>query len=235
MDENTNNEPIVIDNVQSFVKHVLEKSNEREFFYRGHASVDFKLQPSVGRNANYSIELEKSIFLKFKQNYYSYTDERPSSDIELLFLGQHYGLPTRLLDWTYNPMIALYFACEDYNNNKKKDGCVYVASPPSTSKLYDSATNPAMPKTIDEVLSVKTPFFVVPDYTDSRFMNQKALFLLTDSPKKPITFAKKKYIIKQEAKKQIVHDLAVLGYDRTHVYPLLDSLCTDIKRINGYE
>lgn len=226
---------IVISDIHSFVKHVLERSSEREFFYRGHASVDFALMPSIGRNVNYTEELEKSVFLEFKKNYYSYTDERPQSDIDLLFLGQHYGLPTRLLDWTYNPMIALYFACEENKDTDDKDGCIYAVSIPQDAKLCDSETSDKMPKTIDEVLKIKDRKFVVPNYTDARFKNQKALFILCDSPTEPLPIAKKAFVIKHDAKKQIAHDLAVLGYDRTLVYPLLESLCADIKKSKGFK
>ena len=83
-------------------------------------------------------------------------------------------------------------------------------------------------------MSVKSSLFVVPAYTDVRYKNQKALFLLSDKPNKKFTFAQKAFIIKKKCKNQIIRDLATLGYDKTFVYPMLDSLCYDIKKINGY-
>lgn len=218
-----------IKDIQSYVKLVLENTKKEQCVYRGHASKDWPLKSSIGRNEKYSKELEKSVFFQFKQNYYSYTTERPASDMDLLFLAQHYGLPTRLLDFTYNPMIALYFACE---SEPEKDGRVYVKSLGELS-LMDADSNEAMPQTIDDVLSIKRAFFVLPNYTDTRYKNQKALFLLSDHPEKKFTFVTDSYIIKKDYKDQIRHDLAILGYDRTLVYPLLDSLCYDIKNRKG--
>ena len=216
-----------IGDIQSYVKSVLEKSGSKEFVYRGHASEDWELKPSIGRIDGYSLKIEKEMFLRFKRNYYSYTNERPESDMDLLFLAQHYGLPTRLLDFTFNPMIALYFACE---SELEKDGKVYVHSM-DKMLLMDADSNPEMPHAIDNVFSKKGARFVVPNYTDARYKNQKALFLLSDKPNQKFTFITESYIIKKEGKEQILRDLAKLGYDKTLVYPLLDSLCEDIKKM----
>lgn len=218
-----------IQDIQSYVKLVLENAKTGQCIYRGHASRDWSLRSSIGRNESYNIELEKEVFLQFKMNYYSYTTERPDSDMDLLFLAQHYGLPTRLLDFTYNPMIALYFACE---SEPETDGRVYVKSL-EKMLLMDAESNRKMPHSIEEVFSISNAFFVVPNYTDARYKNQKALFLLSDHPEKEFTFITDSYIVKKEYKEQIRHDLAILGYDKTLVYPLLDSLCYDIKKRTG--
>lgn len=216
--------------IQSYIKLVLENAAKGgTYVYRGHASKEWPLKSSIGRAEGYCPELEREVFLQFKQNYYSYTTERPENDIDLLFLAQHYGLPTRLLDFTYNPMIALYFACESEHGS---DGRVYVWSL-DNMPLMDADSNSKMPHSLEEVLKIKGARFVVPNYTDARYKNQKALFLLSDKPNQKFTFITDSYIIKKEFKEQILGDLANLGYDKTLVYPLLDSLCADIKKRHG--
>ena len=80
---------------------------------------------------------------------------------------------------------------------------------------------------------MKKSYFIVPNYTDIRYLNQKALFQIFDQPTHEVTDVKKVYKICGKRKKQIRIDLANLGYDKTFIYPSLDSLCTDIK--NKYQ
>lgn len=222
--------PVEIDSINSYIRNVLDEINrneDKEVIFRGHAVSSWELKPSIGRRV-YDKEIERKIFYQFKRQYYSYTEERPNTDMELLFLAQHYGLPTRLLDWTYNPMVALYFACES-GENDNEDGSIYSYALAANS-LYDSNNDSHSLKTLDDIMAMKNAIFVIPDYTDARYKNQKALFLLSDKPNKIFTFpGPPKYLIKKESKSQIRHDLALIGFDKTLVYPMLDSLCSDIK------
>lgn len=226
-----NHPQIVIDSVGKYVEHVLDNQRtQSDMIYRGHASVDWDLKPGIGRN-NYSRELEQKVFEQFKMKYYSYTSERPLTDMDVMFLAQHYGLPTRLLDWSYNPMIALYFACESH---PEVDGCIYTVSL-REFLVVDSESDMNAPRTMKDIMSMKKPMYVVPNYTDERYKNQSALFLLCNKPEKKFTSVPLTYVIKKEAKEQIIKDLALLGYDRTLVFPMLDSLCKDIKKRLGLE
>jgi hypothetical protein len=91
--------------------------------YRGVASFrQHKLIPSVGRNA-YNKNAEERMFSLFKEKSLPFLRECPHDDWDFLAVAQHYGLPTRLLDWTWNPLVAAFFAtCEC----KEEDGAVYA-------------------------------------------------------------------------------------------------------------
>lgn len=101
--------------IQSSKGEVGKKKGDATIFYRGHADVDWKLVPSILRDP----ELIKREHLLFRDM----VAHEPQSFLECksaldyLVQMQHYGLPTRLLDVTMNPLIALYLACKETSDD----------------------------------------------------------------------------------------------------------------------
>lgn len=90
--------------------------NERNgitLFFRGHENINFVTYPGIYRTnqlCNSEYEMYRDLIAKCPEYF-----AKCNSRFEILTLMQHYGLPTRLLDVTYNPLIALYFACQNSN------------------------------------------------------------------------------------------------------------------------
>lgn len=131
---------IKVDSVAEFVAKLaqLDREEGTETFYRGHADKAWKLEPSILRT-EYGPEKEHLLFWKMVAHEpQSFSECR--STLDHLVQMQHYGLPTRLLDVTMNPLVALYFACEEATPNPA-DGAVYhLAVPEHKVKHYDSDT-----------------------------------------------------------------------------------------------
>lgn len=112
-----------ITTLNEFLNNLPEQSLEHPWGYRGQANKEWKLIPSLFREFLDSKDgiptawgfrnLEIMLLMKFKAYAMPYLTVVPNSDLAWLALAQHHGLPTRLLDWTENPLVALFFAVKD--------------------------------------------------------------------------------------------------------------------------
>jgi hypothetical protein len=87
--------------------------NERgttSWVYRGLGDKSFELVPGVGRNGDYDPLVERALLEIFERRAVEFLNMGDFSSWDTLALAQHHGLPTRLLDWTSNPLVAAYFA-----------------------------------------------------------------------------------------------------------------------------
>jgi hypothetical protein len=174
------------------------------FVYRGSWNKCFDLSTSITRIGPDYEKLEPHLLRNFRK--YAYGNV-PHGDTlwNWLALAQHHGLPTRLLDWTYSPYVALHFATQNLNNYDE-DGAVwcvnYVKSTeqlplPLKAAIDEEGSNVFTPEVLDPVcpnFKSLTNFqnnnyvlFLEPPSIDSRIVQQYALFSMMSDVKIELT------------------------------------------------
>jgi FRG domain len=106
---------------------VQSRGDERALWFRGQEEASWGLSPKLHR-PEYRKADENEIRHEFQSRGMQLVQGRiPATQYEWYFLMQHYEVPTRLLDWTDNPLIALFFAVHE--NKSSNDAAVWVADP----------------------------------------------------------------------------------------------------------
>jgi FRG domain len=226
------------------------------WWWRGQADKDWTLHPGVYRptfpeNVEWKrIQLENHLAQDFRVESAGLI-EGSSGDDKLYFLEQHYGLPTRLLDWTTNPLGALFVACSEH---EKLDGAVFfmdayqlAVTQNTIAKGYQGVVtmrHPAFQKALQAICAwgkpkpeSMFPDFIMalrPDYSDVRIVLQRSCFTF-HVPAAPVLTCDhnstlKKYIIPASSKATLLHELVLMGMDEFTIYGDLDHLALRLRR-----
>lgn len=229
------------------------------FLYRGLPNEGYSLATSLQRNCKQKQkELEKSILRNFTK-YAAIVDPILKESIwRQLIIGQHHGLPTRLLDWTYSPLIAMHFAtsgeelsCMDQHHcviwkidinelnsmlpnsyrEKLAQEKAYLFTVEMLNQLVDSLDK------YDEDMGDKSMILIEPPSIDQRIINQYSYFSIIPSGIDNVenyleskTVNTTKYIIDKALKWRIRDMLDQMNINERIAYPGLDGLTMWIKR-----
>lgn len=189
-----------------------------DYLYRGVPNHSFTLKPKAGRRTSgYACADEEiNVLQQFKIHACRFIDKTPTDDWQWLALMQHYGVPTRLLDWTTNPLVATYFAVESCPDT---NGAIYLIDHrvfPIANKSEDYHAGP---------LAIKKVCLVNPSHVTDRMASQSGVF--TAHPRPSVPLNKNgiiKVIISSKLKPSILRRLYRLGIHKSSLFPGLDGL-----------
>ncbi len=181
---------------------------EPEIWYRGVGDVKYKLLPGAYRSSNFNNWDEWTRCNDYKSFAVSYLDFHPSDEWDWYYVMQHYGLPTRLLDWTESQLIAAYFAADAWQEDRNSVPCVWMIDAASVNKesygvwelpfpqgdftkhwLPNASWNDARVRTFEYngvVYDNQNPIAITPRRTSPRIVGQQGMFTIHGKTQKPI-------------------------------------------------
>jgi len=235
------------------IDELIQKTNGR-FWFRGHSKEEWDLLPTIRRG--YTKKQEQYLSNEFRvragTRYHSCPDEGNYSD--WLSLMQHFGLPTRLLDWTRSPLVAAFFATEHLQRHSThdadeitSDACVWILYPrslniaqgfepylyPLNARSLQYLIKPAI-KGEDQSDKVVATMAVE---TDPRMQMQQGAFTVHTSEIALNNIPGNedwlyKVIIPAVAIKPMARELDIMGFTRASLFPDLDNLALELKGIH---
>lgn len=262
---------VVVRSLGEFVDVVTPREPDRQTgrrrdtgVYRGAFDASGPLLTSLDRlggeeRPHAKADLEEHILRNFIRYSRPHLDEaRPHNDWELLITAQHHGVPTRLLDWTYSPLVAAFFATRPVTESDEHDRAVWrldwqrvhrhFTFPPLALLIQDLDTlsGASKPFTPWKLFAAKDgrPFacMIEPPSLDSRIVAQAATFTLMSSTAESFDAflesqglgdALTRYKIPAPDVPRVRDQLDLVGIDERRLFPDLDGVASAIQRYYG--
>lgn len=222
-------------------------NGQPRFWFRGQSDAAYPLTPSALR---YGSEGARTKALRsvddFKRLAVTRLPQPPAFDEQLQWiqLARHYGLPTRLLDWTLNAAIGLYFA----SSRAEKDGLVFVLDPIDMNLAADSneprvfdaqrdrgIIGPYLELTGRIVKGGSPTIAINPVLNSERLILQKGTFTLHGAGEAAISNRQVPSLlalpILKEDKSVLRRELSIVGVDEMSIFPEPEHICAHIKQL----
>jgi len=215
-------------------------------WFRGNAKgQSWRLVPSVFRLNNYD---ESAMARQFRLRAPSRREGCPAEEDlpSWLCLMRHYGLPTRLLDWTESILIAAFFAvCEDDREVPKEPAAIWALNPFKLNEVLNQ-TNAILLFSGNGARALAKPAFckgqfvdtcfaIQPAEIDARMMLQQSMFTIHGSPHPLDELPRSQEFVARleipiQCRATVAYQLRMLGVTRSKVFPELDQLARDLEQ-----
>lgn len=203
----------------------LDRHMQSRWVFRGQPSETWDLRPSAGRGDRYDPLFEERVFRAFKKDarLHLHMHLPDTNDWDWLALAQHFGLPTRLLDWSMNPLVACFFALmEEQHANKN---AIVFAYPLDEGQIVD-------PKTWPQPFQIDRVGFLFPSSLAPRISSQRGIFSVHPCPNEawsPKELEGHRFIIPAEFRFAFQRKLFRMGVDAAHIWANLEGVCSSLK------
>lgn len=261
--------------ISTFAKYVevielIKTKVKGPVWYRGMKNSSHTLAPSLYRHSEFKtieefIDLEQKMINRFTQRSIPFHSRNINDEWDRLFFMQHFGIPTRLLDWTENPFVALFFAVMNSNYTKSgknisfsDDAVIWVLDPVAWNRhaLSFKTFTDGILSQIDQDLSWykppvdcrnmnNHPVAMYGAHNSQRIVAQRGVFTVFGKQLKPM---EKLYIddgfpdgslhsikINKTVIEKLRKDVTNYGITDSVIFPDLDGLAKEIKREYNFE
>ena len=220
-------------------------------WFRGQGREEWKLIPSLAREISH-LRAEGALIKRFMQNAAIHVANPPRDEWEWMVLMQHHRAPTRLLDWSESPLVALYFAVEEIDNSSG-DGVVWCLDPLELNKAAnlrfdfaaeipafgrDTVLESYLPTRVAGTPFEMSPVAIIGPRNTPRMSAQLGAFTINHRLRTPIEEIGSgthvwRWIIPADAKPELKRELAHLAFSELTLFPELDKVASVSRKVLG--